>query len=194
MTVVLRPEIPPSRAPAISLVAGYSVATAIREMLDIDARVKWPNDVLIGGLKVSGILSEMSAEPDRVAEVVVGIGVNANTDMDSTPPDVRRSATSLRALGRPVDRNHLIASVLNHLEASYLELIASGLETLAPKITQACALLGQPVVLRNLTAADKDETCGVFQGIDQEGCALLRLPDGQTRAFAAGDLSLRSTG
>jgi BirA family biotin operon repressor/biotin-[acetyl-CoA-carboxylase] ligase len=193
MSVLLRPSILPSAAPALSLVAGYSVARAIRDTLDLDARVKWPNDVLVNDLKVSGILCEMRAEPDRVADVIVGIGVNANMDVEALPAELRGSATSLKTLGRPVDRNRLVASILNRLEESYREFLASGLGTLAPSIVETCAFLGRPVVLTDLTAGDHSETQGTFLGIDREGRALLKLVDGETRAFSAGDLSLRQT-
>jgi BirA family biotin operon repressor/biotin-[acetyl-CoA-carboxylase] ligase len=192
MSVLLKPSILPSRLPALSLVAGYSVARAIRDCLDLDARVKWPNDVLVDGLKVCGILCEMRAEVDRVEDVVVGIGVNANLDIATLPPEVRETATTLGAQsGREVDRNRLIAAILNRLEPSYKELVASGLDALAPRIVETCAFLGQPVALRNLTASDGAETLGIFQGIDREGMAILKLHGGETRAFPAGDLSLR---
>ncbi len=192
MSILLRPAIPPSKAPVLSLVAGYSVATALRDELDLDARVKWPNDVLVGGRKVCGVLCEMRAEPDRVAEIVVGIGVNANLDPDAFPPEVRGTATSLKALlGHAVDRNRLIAGILNRLEESYREFLSSGLGTLTQRIVDACAFIGEPVVLRRLTAADQGETSGTFQGIDEEGRAILRLPGGKTAVFSAGDLSLR---
>jgi len=193
MSVLLRPQIPPSRAPALSLVAGYAVATAIRESLDLDARVKWPNDVLVDGRKVCGILCEMRAEPDRVTEVVAGIGINANFEQDDLPSEVRDSATSLKTLARrPVDRNRLIADVLNRFEPCYQAFLSSGLEGLVPRIVDVCAFLGELVALKNLTAADQTETVGIYQGVDCDGRAVLRLPGGESRAFSAGDLSLRA--
>lgn len=192
MSVLLRPKIPPSGAPALSLVAGYAVAMAIRDRLDLDARMKWPNDVLVGVRKVCGVLCEMRAEAGRVAEVIAGIGINANTGPDELPPEVRDSAASLKVLaGRTVNRNRLIADVLGHLEIAYRDFLSRGLEGLVPKIMAVCAFLGEPVSVRNLTAADHGEVLGVFQGIDVEGRALLKLPGGETRTLAAGDLSLR---
>lgn len=192
MSVLLRPAILPSRVPALSLVAGYSVAKAIRDGLGLDAQVKWPNDVLVDGRKICGILCEMRAELDRVADVVVGIGVNANLAVDALPPCVRETGTSLRELlGRTVDRNSLIADILNHLESAYGEFLVSGLTTLGPRITELCAFLGRPVVMRNLTARDQGETHGTLQGIDSQGRVLLSTPGGNVKSFSAGDLSLR---
>ena len=110
---ILRPSIPPHKAPLITLIAGVAVAQAIRDVCTLDARIKWPNDVLIGGKKVCGILTEMDAEMDHVNCVVVGIGINANNNLDALPPEVRSKVTSLKEeLGGPVPRPRLLKAVL----------------------------------------------------------------------------------
>ena len=192
MSILLKPDMPPSRAPTLALVAGYAVATVLRSSFALDARVKWPNDVLVGGKKVSGVLCEMRAEADRVVDVVVGIGINANIDPEELPAGTRETATSLKhLLGETVDRNPLIAHVLNSFETAYREYLRRGMESLAGNITEIAAYLGHEVTIRNLTATDSAETTGTFLGIDTQGRAILGLPGGEQVAIMAGDLSLR---
>jgi BirA family biotin operon repressor/biotin-[acetyl-CoA-carboxylase] ligase len=115
VSVNLRPEIPTPRLPELSLVAGAAVADAILEETGIQPEVTFPNDVLIGGRKVAGILAE--ARDDRV---VLGIGINANIDPDNLPTDVDTPATSLLVeTGVRIDRAGLLVAVLEHLEARY---------------------------------------------------------------------------
>lgn len=115
VSVNLRPRVPTRRLPELSLVAGAAVADAIAETTGIRPDVQFPNDVLIEGRKVAGILAE--ARDDRV---VLGIGINANIDEAELPEQVDTPATSLQMeIGEPVDRATLLAAVLHHLEASY---------------------------------------------------------------------------
>jgi BirA family biotin operon repressor/biotin-[acetyl-CoA-carboxylase] ligase len=115
VSVLLRPEIEPSRLPELSLVAGGAVAEAIADVTGIDPAIKFPNDVLVGGRKVAGILAESSE-----GRVVLGVGVNANQTTDELPGDAQTQSTSLRVeLGEPVDRAALLAAILLRLERAY---------------------------------------------------------------------------
>ena len=115
VSVLLRPEIGPSRLPELSLVAGGAVAEAIADVTGIDPAIKFPNDVLVGGKKVAGILAESSE-----GRVVLGVGVNANQTADELPGDAQTQPTSLRIeLGKPVDRAVLLAAILIRLERAY---------------------------------------------------------------------------
>jgi BirA family biotin operon repressor/biotin-[acetyl-CoA-carboxylase] ligase len=115
VSVLLRPPIEPSRLPELSLVAGGAVAEAIAEVTGIDPAIKFPNDVLIGGRKVAGILAESSE-----GRVVLGIGVNANQTEEQLPADAQTEPTSLRIeLGEPVERAALLTAILLRLERSY---------------------------------------------------------------------------
>jgi BirA family biotin operon repressor/biotin-[acetyl-CoA-carboxylase] ligase len=115
VSVLLRPVVPPARLPELSLIAGGAVAEAIAEVTGIDPAIKFPNDVLIGGRKVAGILAE--ASDGRVA---LGIGVNANQTEEQLPPETQLSPTSLRVeTGDLVDRAKLLAAILAHLERAY---------------------------------------------------------------------------
>jgi BirA family transcriptional regulator, biotin operon repressor / biotin---[acetyl-CoA-carboxylase] ligase len=115
VSVLLRPPIEPSRLPDLSLVAGGAVAEAIAGVTGIDPAIKFPNDVLIGGKKVAGILAESSE-----GRVVLGIGVNANQTAEQLPADAQTEPTSLRIeLGESVDRAALLVAILSRLERAY---------------------------------------------------------------------------
>ena len=115
VSVLLRPSIEPARLPELSLVAGGAVAEAIAEVTGIDPAIKFPNDVLIGGRKVAGILAESSQ-----GRVVLGIGVNANQTEEQLPTETETEPTSLRLeLGEPVDRTQLVVAILARLETAY---------------------------------------------------------------------------
>lgn len=114
-STLLVPAVDPSRLPELSLVAGAAVAEAITEVSGLQPEIKFPNDVLIGGRKVAGILAESSE-----GRVVLGIGVNTNQDEAELPPDTQTEPTSLRLqLGRPVDRAELLVAILARLEVGY---------------------------------------------------------------------------
>lgn len=114
-SVNLRPSVPTQRLPELSIVAGLSCAEGIREVTGLMPEIKLPNDLLVGGRKLAGILAE--ARDDRV---VLGIGINVNTPAADLPQDVGREATSLRAeLGASVDRARLLAAILLELERCY---------------------------------------------------------------------------
>lgn len=191
-SILLKPTVVPAMAPLISLVAGYSVALALRQTLSLDAKLKWPNDVLVNGRKVCGILCEMRSELDRIIDTIAGIGVNVNLKEEDLPPEVRETATSLEAtLGKPVDRSILMADILNAFERSYREFLARGLSRLGQSMALILAFIGEEVTLRNLTSGDSTEMRGIFKGIDPQGRALLETPDGENITVSAGDLSLR---
>jgi BirA family transcriptional regulator, biotin operon repressor / biotin---[acetyl-CoA-carboxylase] ligase len=115
VSILLRPAVAPPRLPELSLVAGGAVAEAIAETTGLEPTIKFPNDVLLDGRKVAGILAESSD-----GRVVLGIGVNANQTAGQLPADAQTEPTSLRLeLGRPVDRAALLAAILLHVERAY---------------------------------------------------------------------------
>jgi BirA family biotin operon repressor/biotin-[acetyl-CoA-carboxylase] ligase len=128
VSVLLRPEVDQARLPELSLVAGGAVAEAIADVTGIDPAIKFPNDVLIGGRKVAGILAEASD-----GRVILGIGVNANQTEAQLPPETQLPPTSLRVeTGEAVDRALLLATILAHLERAYdawVEGFATGTST-----------------------------------------------------------------
>ena len=115
MSVLLTPSVESERLPELSLLAGGAVAEAIAEITGLEPTIKFPNDVLLGGRKVAGILAEASD-----GRVVLGVGVNANQTEDELPEETQHPPTSLRVeLGTPVDRPRLLAAILLQLERAY---------------------------------------------------------------------------
>jgi BirA family biotin operon repressor/biotin-[acetyl-CoA-carboxylase] ligase len=122
VSVLLLPAVQAARLPELSLVAGGAVAEAIAEVTGIEPTIKFPNDVLIAGRKVAGILAESSE-----GRVVLGIGVNANQTKEQLPADAQTEPTSLRLeLGEPVNRVQLLAAILLQLERAYDAWLARG--------------------------------------------------------------------
>jgi len=122
VSVLLLPAVQAARLPELSLVAGRAVAAAIVEVTGIQPTIKFPNDVLIAGRKVAGILAESSD-----GRVVLGVGVNANQTREQLPADAQTEPTSLRLeLGEPVNRVQLLAAILLQLERAYDAWVATG--------------------------------------------------------------------
>jgi BirA family biotin operon repressor/biotin-[acetyl-CoA-carboxylase] ligase len=183
-SAILRPDLPPQRAPELTLVAAVALAETLREA-EADALIKWPNDVQIAGRKVAGILTELSAEPDRVHFVVLGIGVNLNAGPEDFPPEVAATATSLsQALGRRVNRALFTTSLWNRLE-EWLDLHHEvGFEPVRERWKQLSATLGQEVLVRT----DRSELRGVAEDIDAAGALLVRTAGGSVERVLAGDV------
>jgi BirA family biotin operon repressor/biotin-[acetyl-CoA-carboxylase] ligase len=120
VSILLRPEVEPARLPELSVVAGRACADAIADVTDLEPEVKFPNDVLLGGRKVAGILAEASE-----GRLVLGVGVNVTQEPGKLPPDARTPATSLAIeTDRAVDRGDLLVALLQRLERRYDEWLA----------------------------------------------------------------------
>lgn len=183
-SAILRPELPPQRAPELTLVAAVALAEALREA-DADARIKWPNDVQIGGRKVAGILTELSAEPERVHYVVLGVGVNLNAGAEHFPPEVAETATSLsQALGRRVNRALFTTALWGRLE-EWLDLHHEvGFDPVRQRWKELSSTLGQEVRVRT----DRSELRGVAEDIDVSGALMVRTAEGTLERVLAGDV------
>jgi BirA family biotin operon repressor/biotin-[acetyl-CoA-carboxylase] ligase len=187
-TLLLYPPVNPSRASQITMLAAVSLASAIRSETGVGAGIKWPNDLLIGGRKVCGILAELSAEVDRIGHLVVGIGINANQDLGDFPEDVRDKATSLKLeTGATVSRVRLLQVSLESFEHWYGLWLERGFEPVLAAWKQMSISLNCPVRLHTL---DKSWD-GWAEDVDSDGALLLRLPDGSLQRFVSGEVSLR---
>ncbi|HSP20358.1 MAG TPA: biotin--[acetyl-CoA-carboxylase] ligase [Myxococcaceae bacterium] len=179
-SLVLRPELPPQRAPELTLLAAVAVAEALRGE-GVEASIKWPNDLQVGGKKIAGILTELSAESDQVHFVVLGIGVNLNAEPSDFPPDVSRLATSvLRVLGRRVDRAAFVARLLKLLEQWLAIHETDGFGPVRARWRALSSTLGLEVLVKS----ERRELRGVAEDIDTDGALLLRTEDGMERVLA----------
>jgi BirA family biotin operon repressor/biotin-[acetyl-CoA-carboxylase] ligase len=174
-SVLLRPPLT-APLPQLSLVVGLAVAGAIEQEVDVCAVVKWPNDVLIDGRKVAGILLEASD-----AVVVCGIGINVNQEERDLPPVTRTPATSLLvAAGQPFDRGAVLASVLFELERRYTDWVAGGLAYLGDELERRNALSG-----RRVHVAGRAGTAGA---IAPDGRLTIVLDRGDTVLVESGEV------
>lgn len=187
MSILLKPEIQPNDAPMLTVVMAYSVAKAIRKVTGLDAKIKWPNDIVLNGKKVCGILTEMSAEIDFVHYVIVGIGINVN--MESFAEEIRDTATSLYIEGKEkVKRSELIAAVFTEFERDYEQFMRDGdLGGMREAYNELLVNCGKEV--RVLQPGNEYE--GIAHGIDAEGNLLVETEAGEMRNVYAGEVSVR---
>ena len=184
-SVVLRPDLPPPRATELTLVVSLAVCDALRQA-GVDAGIKWPNDVLAGGRKIAGILTELAAEPDRVHWVVLGVGVNVNATREDFPPELRDEATSvLLERGEPAPRALLTAACLTALEDWLDAHEERGFDAIRHAWRDRSVTLGREVMVRT----EGRELTGVAEDLDEQGALLVRTGAGVERVFA-GDVHL----
>ena len=187
-SIVLRPPLAPAAVPQIALVAGAAVAAAVAEQTGRRPAIKWPNDVLLEGRKVAGILTEMDAEVERVHHVIAGIGVNLNAPARAFPPALRTKAGSLLGItGRRVDRAAFAARLLAALEARYGRFLTAGFDAVRSEWESWSCLTGTEVRV----AGPDGETTGRVLGVDADGALRLEQPDGSTVRVVAGEVTLR---
>jgi BirA family transcriptional regulator, biotin operon repressor / biotin---[acetyl-CoA-carboxylase] ligase len=177
LSTILRPHIDPMHASSVTLLAAVSVTKALRGM-GLEAVIKWPNDVLVNGKKICGILTEMSAETDRVNFIILGIGVNVNND----PPF--ETATSMKAeLGHDVSRVEFAQGLLEALEEDYITFRNDGFMPLLWSWRRYSDTLGRPV---EVTYQDEIIT-GIAQDVDEDGSLIVKLNDGSVKRIVSGD-------
>jgi len=179
-TIILRPKIGPAHAQIINLMAAVSVARAIRALFNLEAKLKWPNDVLIRGKKVCGILAEMEAEMDVIKFVNLGIGINANNPISL----YEEGATSIKEeLGRDISRKELLMCVLNEIEKRRSLLgkeIISEWKALSSTINKKVRIIMQDEVVE-----------GEAIDIDTDGALILRANKGIRRIIAGDCIHLK---
>lgn len=185
LSVLLRPAILPWDAPQLTFLSAVAVARTIAELPGLDPEVKWPNDLLLNGRKVAGLLNEMRAETEGVHHVVLGIGVNLNMGPDQFPADLRYPATSLAIeSGSPVSRSDFARRLLRHLDTLYHLYLEQGFGPLRQAWEGFFRLKGR------IVEVDCQERVirGTVAGIDEEGALLVQAADGGTERILAGDV------
>jgi BirA family biotin operon repressor/biotin-[acetyl-CoA-carboxylase] ligase len=186
MSLILRPDIPPAKAPGLSLCTSLALAQTIKEKTGLGAKLKWPNDCLIEGKKVAGILLELSAELDRVNFVIIGVGINVNQSQKDFPRNLRGKATSLyRESGEKLPRVELLKSFLKNLEKIYINFKTFGLKYYHEEIKKYSTLLGKKVKL----LYGKEKLKGRVVDIDENGSLVLETRKGK-KIITAGEVTL----
>ena len=187
MSLILRPEIAPSSASMLTLAAALAVREGILEETGLSPLIKWPNDLVLNGKKICGILTEMSTELMEIQYVITGIGINVN--QREFPPEIRDTATSLSLeAGRSFRRSSLIAAILKAFEKDYEAFLKTGDLSLLLEEYNACLVnRGKEVCILDPSG----EYRAVAEGIDESGSLLVTLPDGTRREIISGEVSVR---
>lgn len=187
MTLLLRPQLAPEQASMLTLLAALAVADGIRAVTGIAAQIKWPNDIVVNGRKLCGILTEMNADSNGIRYVVVGIGINCN--MHSFPEELDQTATSLLLeTGKEQSREKLIAEVLHAIEY-YYEVFIQTKDLTNLKIIYEQQLVNYNRKVRVLSP--EKEYIGISRGINEKGELLVEDTNGQVHVVRTGEVSVR---
>lgn len=190
-SVLLRPPLPAAAAPLLTYVAALSLAEALASWIPADRlEIKWPNDVLVSGRKVAGILLEMRAEAHAVEHVILGVGVNVGGGRPDLPDDLRDLATTVAAEApQPPDRLDVLCRFLEVFEGAYRTFLEEGFPALRGRWDAWFRAAGRPVRIRAAGTVRE----GLARGLDEAGALLLEAADGSVSRVYAGDLELATT-
>ena len=188
-SVLLRPDLRPLETTRLTILAATALARAIRLETNLTPQIKWPNDLLLDGRKVAGILTELRAEIDRVKHVIIGIGVDVNLTSNEFPAELRKTATSIRIeSGAKADRAALAAAILRELDADYHRLRLGRFEAIADEWEKLCTTLGHAVTIR----LGPRTIQGVAESLDNDGALLIRTQHGRLERVTGGDVTVES--
>jgi BirA family biotin operon repressor/biotin-[acetyl-CoA-carboxylase] ligase len=186
MSYLFKPDISPLEAPQLTLVSGLALETALSELTGLKLGIKWPNDVIINGKKLAGILTEMSAEMEHINYVVVGIGVNVNrTDFDG---ELKDKAVSLAMeLGHCVKRSDVIRCCAEKIFEYYDRFCEYGFADFVDEYNSKCINVGKKVKAIYKTRCKS----GLAKGVDENGGLIILGDDGKEVTITSGEVSLR---
>jgi len=185
VTLLLRPKLSPVQAPLLTMLAGLSAHTAVLAQTGLSAELKWPNDLLLNGKKLGGILTEMHAEPNAVRFVIVGIGINVS--QEKFPGELAATATSLRKeTGRLHSRLEILVKLLSQFETDYNRFLREG----AGYVVQRFELISSFANGKRVKVDTGRETfVGTTEGLSTEGLLMVKKEDGGSVTVIAGDVT-----
>ena len=190
LSVVFEPNIPPQALQHFTLWAGIHTCRALRAYVPkAPLKIKWPNDLHCEGRKFAGMLTEAKMDADSMRSIIFGIGLNVNSNPAKYPDALRKTATSLYAIGgAELSLNQIAATVITAIQTAYDTCILGvGTENIVDAWAPLSSLNGQLVTV----VMNGQEVTGTATGIDASGALLLQLPDGRTQAICAGDVTLK---
>lgn len=187
-SVLLRPALRPQAATQLTVAAATALFRAIRDQTGITPEIKWPNDILIDGRKVAGVLTELGAELDHIKHLTLGIGVDVNLTASEFPPELRKIATSLKIeAGRHLQRAELAAAILRELDRDYERICSQQFDQVADEWEAHCTTIGRRV---NIQVGNRILQ-GQAEALDDDGALLLRTQHGHLERIIGGDVSLQ---
>jgi BirA family transcriptional regulator, biotin operon repressor / biotin---[acetyl-CoA-carboxylase] ligase len=186
-SILLRPNLRPQEATQLTVASATALRRAIFSETKLKPEIKWPNDILLGGKKVAGILTELSAEVDRVRYIILGIGVDVNLDAAELPAELRKLATSLKIeSGESVSRAELATAILRELDFDYARICSGKFSAVADEWESGCVTIGKNVTVH---IGDR-KICGCAEALDDDGALLLRTEHGHLERIIGGDVIL----
>jgi BirA family transcriptional regulator, biotin operon repressor / biotin---[acetyl-CoA-carboxylase] ligase len=185
VTILLRPKLAPVQAPLLTMMAGISARTAVAAITGLQVDLKWPNDLMIAGKKLGGILTEMHAEPTAVKFVIVGMGLNVN--QEKFPAELAGAATSLRAeTGRNYSRLEILVRLLREFESDYNRLLREGVGGVVKRFEEVSSYArGKKVRVETGT----ETFTGMTVGLTAEGLLRVEREAGEILTVIAGDVT-----
>lgn len=184
VSFILKPNMSPEKAPQITLVSSLALVEALNSMFQkLNAKIKWPNDVLISGKKISGILTELSSDMEKINYIVVGVGVNISTGINNLP----ENATSLKLeLNEEISVKLFLKSFLEHYDSIYQEYLTGGIDQIIKRWKNNSDTLGKKVKIIGINETYE----GLAKDIDENGALILQTKDKEIKVYS-GDVSLR---
>jgi len=180
-SLILRPDMESDKIPVITLVAAVSIQKAIKKICGIDAGIKWPNDILIAGKKVCGILTEIKAQPDMVDFLILGVGINVNTPLKKLPI----GATSLKKESSgSVSRIKLMRQILTEIEKDYLKLKQDGFNSLRAECKKLSIVLNKQITINEHHRVLE----GIAVDIDEKGVLIVKMESGERKRIFSGTI------
>lgn len=185
MSIVIYPDIMPTDIPQITLVTGIAVMRALNAVTELNMKIKWPNDIIVNGKKLVGILSEMSAEMEKVNYVVIGVGINVN--MKNFEGELKEKATSIYIeTGKKFKRSDIINRFVKEFKICYNKFCENGFAPFVNEYNENCANLGKEVK----TVGGRISAEGIAKGVNEKGELLIETDRGLS-AIMAGEVSIR---
>jgi BirA family biotin operon repressor/biotin-[acetyl-CoA-carboxylase] ligase len=186
-SILLRPDLRPQEATQLTVASATALRRAIENETGLKPEIKWPNDILLRGKKVAGILTELSAELDKVRYVILGIGIDVNLDANEFPAELKKTATSLKIeTGETVARAELAVAILRELDFDYARIGGGKFPAVADEWESGCATIG-----KNVTVHLGDRKIrGRAESLDDDGALLVRTEHGHLERIIGGDVTL----
>jgi BirA family biotin operon repressor/biotin-[acetyl-CoA-carboxylase] ligase len=189
MSLILRPKIPINKTPQLTLLTAVALIQAIEEVTGLTPEIKWPNDILINGKKIVGILTELQAEADQVHSVIIGIGMNVNHALDQFPEELQSVATSIAIeTGKSSDRAEVIQAIMKNFEKLYTSYLMHGFKPVKLLWESYAISLNKNLIARTLHGSIR----GRAVGIDDEGVLLLETAEGKIEKIYSADIEIQS--
>ncbi|MDG5470623.1 biotin--[acetyl-CoA-carboxylase] ligase [Jeotgalibacillus sp. ET6] len=189
MSLLLRPVLPPQKAPQFTLLTAVAVVQAIEDVCDVNVEIKWPNDLLVNNRKITGILTELQADSEQIHSLIIGIGMNINQQQEDFPKELHELATSLAMeTGSEVSRSAIVQRIMHHLEKYYLLYMDKGFAPIKLLWESYAISIGRHITARTINGV----LTGIACGITEEGILLLEDDQGVTHSIYSADIEINA--